>query len=105
MWVETIPTVGVWLGTFYLGYMAKMYTDEAGTHKGALSGGLWWWPLNWSNSGTKKPPCGAFQGFEYTVENHQYGRDMQMALRAHNTEWIHPNIMPKSFLFAAQQNK
>ena len=31
MWVETIPTVGVWLGTFYLGYMGKMYTDEAGT--------------------------------------------------------------------------
>merc|ERR1712127_106501 len=75
MWVETLPTVGVWLGTFYLGYMGKMYTDEAGTHKGAFSGGLWWWPLNWSNSGTKKPPCGAFQGFEYTVEIHQYGRD------------------------------
>merc|ERR1712189_50644 len=102
-WVEALPGIGVCAGLYWAGILGKRYADEAGTHKGWFAGGAFMLPFNWSNTGTKKPPLGAFNRYEYQVENHIYGRGMQMALRAHNTEWIHPSIMPKKFVWDAQQ--
>ena len=51
------------------------------SHKGIFAGGGFTLPFTPSNSGTKKPPLGMINRYEYQVENHIYGRTMQMSLR------------------------
>ena len=72
-------------------------------HKGSFSGGAPYWFGNWgAGTGAKKPHRANAMGLEYLVDSHIYGRTMQMSLEAHNTEWIHPEVMPLSKLLEMQ---
>ena len=68
-----------------------------------MAGGAPYFWGNWfSGTGAKKPHRGIHLGCEYLVDSHIYGRTMQMSLEAHNTQWIHPELMPLTLLLEHQ---
>ena len=76
------------------------------SHKGGWAGGSPYFTGNGgNNTGGKVVHQGKRHRYEYLIDNHIYGRTMQLALEAHNTEWIHPHVMPAAFQFKLQQEQ
>merc|ERR1739848_524035 len=106
MWTETIPATAIF---FAIHWATRQFVlgEEAGRFKGWWAGGTpysnYIYPWGGNPAGHAKPHIGHKMTFANVVDSTLYGRNVQMALESHQTQWVHPSLMPKCMLYQAQQ--
>merc|ERR1712189_93419 len=105
MWTESIPCVCLYTGIVYAASWWSGFGHWAGKHKGFLAGGApYFWGNGFQATGNKMPNEGIKYQYTYCVENHAYGRTMQMSLDAARTQWIHPDHARFNVIGGAEEN-
>merc|ERR1712212_1252711 len=100
------PVLVFFSGLVYVGTFGLAYWENSGKHKGPFAGGApYMWGNGARNTGTKVPHQGMKNRFEHLIDNHIYGRTMQMCLEQQRTEWIHPALMPVSMQLQKQSSE